>query len=61
MNVIIKKQTMIMKNQHDINEIYEIEKGVSNRGKLPSGMTDVLIITVGTGKWNIRSRTIGHP
>ena len=27
--IIIKKETMIKKNNHDINDVYNMEKGVS--------------------------------
>jgi hypothetical protein len=33
MDLIIKKETMIKKNAHDINDIYDIDKGVSIRDK----------------------------
>ena len=28
--IVIKKETMIKKNTHDINEIYTFDKGVNN-------------------------------
>ena len=51
-DVIIKKETMIKKNNHDINEIYDIDKGVSVF--MRKNIFIYLCITVESWKWIIR-------